>query len=204
MIDWNIKGRSTKCIWCDKMFFEKETFYSVVSDTATQEATDIIEKIRQQNKDEKELPDYIRLDFCKDCWNNFSKRKWISTWKGVFVPPQVTINQTELKETTESLLRRLIDEDETPDNIPIIFVLAVMLERKKILIERAVRKLSDNTILRVYEHKKNGEVIFITDPNLSLEQIPDVQKRVMELLNKPSTSTVTKEEKSSEETTNIE
>ena len=104
------------------------------------------------------------------------------------------------RETAESLLRKLIEGEDNPDNIPVIFVLAVMLERKKILIERTVRHLPDGSLMRIYEHKKNGEVIFITDPNLSLEQIPIVQQRVAELLAPPPPAPVEQPAPASEET----
>jgi len=78
------------------------------------------------------------------------------------------------------LLSRLIEEDkEHTENAR--YILAVMLERKKLLKETD-KQQTPNGILRIYEHRKSGEVYIVLDPNIPLDQIEDVQKEVSELL----------------------
>ena len=63
-----------------------------------------------------------------------------------------------------------------------------MLERKRILIERSVRRGEDGALLRVYEHRKSGEVMLVVDPQLQVDQIPAVQARIEALLAAPAPS----------------
>ena len=53
----------------------------------------------------------------------------------------------------------------------VVYVLAVMLERAKILVERDAREQADHTIIRVYEHRKTGESFIVLDPRLRLENL---------------------------------
>lgn len=199
-IEWNLRGRSNTCGCCEKAFDDGEKLFSAVAITAAESIAPIIEKLGG-SKDGKELPEYIRLDVCKECRKTLPKDAIISLWQGVYTAPEPPAPEALPRETAESLLRKLIEGEDNPDNVPVIFVLAVMLERKKILIERTVRHLPDGTLMRIYEHKKNGEVIFITDPNLSLEQIPVVQQRVAELLAPPPPAPVEQPAPAAEETT---
>jgi hypothetical protein len=97
------------------------------------------------------------------------------------VPPEIKDDEPLKKENAESLLRRLIEDDDS-ENAPVIYILAVMLERKKILVEKDVSIDEDGTVHRVYEHKKTGETFLILDPQLKLDRLQDVQERVVELL----------------------
>lgn len=72
-------------------------------------------------------------------------------------------------------------EDDEP-NIGVIYILAVMLERKRILVERDVKTCDDGSILRIYEHKKSGETFLVTEPHLQLDKLEEVQMQVVELL----------------------
>ena len=61
-------------------------------------------------------------------------------------------------------------------------VLAVMLERSKILVERDAKELEDGSIRRVYEDRKQGDTFVILDPRLRLENLGEVQQQVVALL----------------------
>ena len=64
----------------------------------------------------------------------------------------------------------------------IVYVLAVLLERSKILVERDAKTLDDGKIRRVYEDRKNGDTFVILDPRIRLEDIASVQQEVVALL----------------------
>ena len=116
----------------------------------------------------KELP---------DDWEPFS------SWEGVYLapPPPDAKKEPLKKETADDLLRHLIAlEDPAMKNV--VYVLAVMLERSKILIERDAREQEDHTILRVYEHRRTGESFVVLDPRLRLENLAEVQQQVVALL----------------------
>ena len=64
----------------------------------------------------------------------------------------------------------------------VVYVLAVMLERARILVERDSRELEDHTIRRVYEDRKSGDTFVILDPRLRLDALGEVQSQVVALL----------------------
>ena len=64
----------------------------------------------------------------------------------------------------------------------VVYVLAVMLERSKILVERDAKELEDGTIRSVYEDRKQGDTFVILDPRLRLENLAEVQQQVVALL----------------------
>jgi hypothetical protein len=138
---------------------------------------------------------YIREDYSLACWEEQNPDHGISAWKSVYhapPPPEEVVK----KESAESLLRKLIAKEDA-DDINAIYILAVMLERKKILVEKDVQFRSDKTKIRVYEDKKSGDTFLVVDPELKLAEIASVQEEVVGLLGgrPPKTETVHQFEK---------
>ncbi|MDD5483999.1 MAG: hypothetical protein PHP98_10210 [Kiritimatiellae bacterium] len=125
-------------------------------------------------------PAYERSDCCEHCWKKTPSPDAFSVWKGTFqvVPPPPEVLK---KETAESLLRKLIEKND-PVHRNAIFILAVMLERRRILAEKEVRKNDGLAMVRVYEHRKTGETFIVTDPMLNLGELEHVQAEVSSLL----------------------
>lgn len=159
--DWDIKPRGQDCHACQAPFEDQHLIYSslVFGDEG-----------------------YARQDCCEACWlaKTAQNPERYSAWKGIYRKPPPPAEETLKKETAESLLRKLV-EDQNPARRNVIFILAVMLERKKVLIERAVQ-VQDGTMTRAYEHRHSGEAFLIVDPRLSLDQLESVQRDVAELL----------------------
>lgn len=132
---------------------------------------------------------YSRKDFSEAGWTEAARAGAISVWKSVYHAPPPPEQEAVRKETAETLLRQyMAKEDFSRQNA--IYILAVMLERKRILVERDVQTREDGTKIRVYEHRKTGEVFTIPDPDLKLTQLEAVQQEVADLLGlKPSTGT---------------
>ena len=125
---------------------------------------------------------YARRDYCQACWpTELADASPYSTWKGIFHLPPAEPEEALKKETAESLLRKLM-EDEGDRHSSVIYILAVMLERKRELIERDVKKHDDGSLVRVYEMRRTGETFIIPDPQLRLDQIEEVQREVMDML----------------------
>ena len=126
---------------------------------------------------------YIRRDFSVAGWanNQESGEAPFSFWRSVFSAPiaDATRNPIE-KFSAEEILQRLVEEDEDHTESA-RFILAVMLERQKLLRETDTQPTT-NGILRVYEHRKSGEVFIVKDPNIPLSQIEAVQNEVLILL----------------------
>ncbi|NLB55392.1 MAG: hypothetical protein GX811_06435 [Lentisphaerae bacterium] len=160
--DWNIKSRSNACSGCDRPFEANQVCVSRLIFT----------------KD-----GYERSDNCEACWSSVDvEGNHLSYWRGTYQPPPPPPEEPLKKETAESILRKLIEQND-PARINSIFVLAVMLERKRILIEKAVHNNGDGLKRRVYEHKNTGETFAVLDPDLNLAQMGHVQHEVSDLLN---------------------
>lgn len=124
------------------------------------------------------------MDCHLDCWKNL-ERDWepFSAWEGVYEAPATSTAKAEpvKKENAEELLRRLITlEDPSMSNV--IYVLAVMLERGKLLVERDAKPHESGGILRVYEHRRSGDTFVVLDPKLRLDRLGEVQQQVIALL----------------------
>jgi hypothetical protein len=126
---------------------------------------------------------YERFDSHPECWKT-AEKDWeaFSQWDGVYFAPVKEEKKEPLKkEDAGELLRKLVTLDD-PSMKNVVYVLAVMLERTKILVERDAKELQDGTIRRVYEDRKNGDTFIILDPRIRLENLGDVQRQVVELL----------------------
>jgi len=176
--DWDIRARSSLCTACERAFENMEAYYSAL--VFGEEG-------------------YQRGDYCVACWvGKEAELQPYSSWKGTFIiPPEEPDNDPLKKETAESLLRRLI-EDEDDLNAPVIYILAVMLERKKTLVEKDVKIDENGTVHRVYEHRETGETFLILDPQLKLDKLEEVQIRVADMLGAGDKKT--EEEMSNDET----
>jgi hypothetical protein len=132
-----------------------------------------------------EKTDFRRSDICQACWQKQysegarDRKGFVSYWQGVYAaaPPPVDAIK---KETAESLLRKLVELND-PRYIPAGYILAVMLERKRLLKvkEQLVR---DGQRVFIYEQPATGDVFTIIDPALQLNQLEQVQHDVASLL----------------------
>jgi hypothetical protein len=161
--EWNIQSRGHGCEVCGKPFADRETYHTLLFD---------------------ERADFRRSDVCAGCWQSkFGDARghdgFISQWQGMYEAPPAPTEAIK-KETAETLLRKLIELND-PQYIPAGYILAVMLERKRLLKvkEQIVR---DGNRIFIYEQPGTGDVFTITDPNLRLDQLQQVQHDVAALL----------------------
>lgn len=174
--EWDIKARGELCSECTMPFQDRQQYFSAL--VYGEEG-------------------YVRQDFCGRCWMGGKKDATASysQWQGIFRPPPPPPVEALKKETAESLLRRLIEQDDVT-KVNVMYILAIMLERKRILVEKDIQKREDGTKVIVYEHKKTGEVFLIPDPGLQLDQLEHVQIEVVDMLGRhdaaqiPGTETV--------------
>ncbi len=161
---WSFKSRAHQCSITEKKFEDGNTFYTAIYP-------------------DPESSGYLRKDFSLEAWNYKSDefKSPFSFWKSTY---EVVIAEAKpevvAKDSAEGLLSRLIEEDqEHTENAR--YILAIMLERQKLLKETD-KQMTPNGTLRIYEHKKLGEIYIIKDPNIPLDQVESVQKEVSELL----------------------
>ena len=166
MNEWNIQSRAHQCSACTKPFADRQAYHTLLSNDQAEQLS--------------------RMDVCDACWqsqfgNGVRERTgYVSHWQGVFEVPPAQPPEAIQKENAETLLRKLIERNE-PRYEPAAYILAVMLERKRLLrvkeqIQREGRRIF------VYEQQKTGDIFTIPDPNLHLNQLETVQQDVAELL----------------------
>lgn len=156
--NWHVKKCATCCQQCGEAFTDRQMLESCLFFAAGE---------------------YTRQDYCIPCAQPSALA--LSAWKTVFMRPPPPEEETVKKETVESLLRKLLTQEKNAD-LNAIFILTIMLERKKILVERDIQHMEDGRRLRLYEHKKTGESFMIIDPALRLDQLEPVQEAVVVLL----------------------
>lgn len=155
--DWEIKSRAHACAQTGREFAEGEMFYTLLY---------------------RDADGFRREDICEDAWTNRNDNiAPFSFWKTKYEPPPPPAPEPLQKNDAESLLRALIDAND-PRYENAIFILALMLERKRVL--RPMESSDDDTL--VYEHPKSGETFILKNPHLGMEQIPTVQQEVAALL----------------------
>ncbi|MFT5495706.1 MAG: putative transcriptional regulator YdeE [Kiritimatiellia bacterium] len=158
--EWDIKSGAHVCAGCEKPFEAKEGLYTRLIFT-------------EQS--------YRREDHCLACWTPKLRKESISFWKTQYKPPPPKKEEALKKENVEDSLRAFIEEGD-PSHMNTIFVLTLMLERKRILVEKDVQVQEDGRKLRMYEHKATGDTFVITDPDLKLAEVEAVQEEVATLL----------------------
>ena len=164
MNEWNIQSRSHACQACEKPFSDKQPYFTLLFD---------------------EGQELKRIDVCEACHkaqteNPSDKKTLISRWQGVYEAPPPAPPEAIQKETAETLLRKLIEAND-PSHGAACFILAVMLERKRLLkVKEQIKR--DGKRLYVYEHPKTGDIFTVTDPDLRLDQLDQVQRDVSQLL----------------------
>lgn len=155
-ISWEVKSRATHCVATGEAFAEGDAVYSRLIDT---------------------LDGLIREDYSRTAWTPQLRDAALFHWKTRFRKPAPRKEPPFQEENAENFLRALLEEEDTAA-ANTIFILAVMLERKRILAERAVQRDPGGQVVRIYEHKDTGETFFIVDPQLTLRDIEAVQQEV--------------------------
>jgi len=158
--EWDIKGPARSCLRCEKPFSDGERIFSRL---------------------EFGPEGYVRRDFCLSCAEEEKGRSAVSIWRTTYRPPRNSRPSLAPGEVAESLLRRLITREDHPDP-EVTFVLAVMLERRKILVEKETTSRADGTRIRVYEHRGTGEAFVVPDPGVSLARVEEIGRRVSGML----------------------
>ena len=129
--------------------------------------------------------EYLRHDICHGCWNQqgegeAERKGFISHWQGTYEAPPEAPPEAIQKDTAENLLRKLLETGDARWR-EASYILAVMLERKRILKVKEQLREADGRVF-VYEQPKSGDLFTIPDPDLKMEELEQVQIEVAALL----------------------
>jgi hypothetical protein len=156
--DWAIKHRADACAATQRPFASGEYFYTLLF---------------------RDAEGFRREDLSEDAWKNRNENiQPFSFWRTRYEPLPVE-SEPLAKENAEQLFRRLISSENPPTNA--CYVLAAMLERKKVLKQIKTEKAEKGRLL-IYEHGATGDVFIVSDPGLKLDELESVQNEVAQLL----------------------
>jgi hypothetical protein len=162
--DWPIKHRADACARTHRAFEPGEQFYTLLF---------------------REGDGFRREDLSEAAWAQRNENILpFSFWKSRYEPPPAEPPETLAKEAAEDILRRLLAEND-PAHVNVCYVLAVMLERKRVL-KQIKSEQSEGRPVLIYEHAKTGDVFIVPDVQLRLDELEQVQNEVAEQLKRAS------------------
>lgn len=163
--EWQIQRRGERCAQTGRAFEDGEAFYTVLmSREGTLERQDLCEQAWKERGESADKP------FC--------------FWRSKFqLPPPATPDSLP-KENAETLLRGYL-EGGHPEHARACYILALMLERKRLLRPIETREDDPEDRLLVYEHVKTGDTFVVRDPRLRMDQLAEVQAEVAALMSPP-------------------
>lgn len=158
--DWPIKHRADACARTGRAFRPGEQFYTLLF---------------------REGEGFRREDLSEEAWAQRNENITpFSFWKMRYEPPPPEPPEPLGKESAEDILRRLLATND-PAHVNACYVLAVMLERKRVLKQIKTDKTEERPVL-IYEHAKSGDVFIVPDVLLRLDELEHVQHEVSQLL----------------------
>lgn len=165
--DWSIQSRADRCARTGKPFDEGEVFYTLL------------------HRDGAELR---REDICAVAFAALAEetKKGIapfSFWRSKYDPPAPAAVETVTKADAETHLRRVLAEGPPPEKAAVAYLLAALLERKRIIKPVAVPPGGEgSTRVLAYEHTKSGEIFLVPEAAPSFEEIARLQTELASML----------------------
>ena len=158
--EWAITHRADACAMTHRPFVPGEYFYTLLYHGAN---------------------GYRREDLSEEAWQNRNENiQPFSFWKSRYEPAPPKPPEPLARENAEQLFRRLIASENPPANA--CYVLAAMLERKRVLKQMKSESRDDGRRVLIYEQATSGDVFVVPDPQLRLDELETVQNEVAELL----------------------
>ena len=182
--NYSIKSRSHVCHLTGEAFEEDQPFIAAIFP-------------------DPESSGFLRQDFAVEAWENREDdTQPFSFWRSHYKPPVKEEETQVTPHDPESLFAKLVEEDEEhTENAR--FILAAMLERKKIIRETDTQKLPTG-LLRIYENRKTGDVFIVKDPQIALSDVESIQEEVQQLLDPEKYATPEVETEEAQELTSDE
>jgi hypothetical protein len=158
--EWAITHRADVCAVTNRPFVPGEYFYTLLYHSAD---------------------GYRREDLSEEAWQSRNENiQPFSFWKSRYEPFPPKPPEALPRENAEQLFRRLIASKNPPANA--CYVLAAMLERKRILKQVKTESRDGGRRVFIYEQPASGDVFVVPDPQLRLDELEAVQDEVAELL----------------------
>ncbi|MGB9473977.1 MAG: hypothetical protein WCE87_02785 [Candidatus Udaeobacter sp.] len=158
--EWAITHRADVCAVTHRPFVPGEYFYTLLYHGAD---------------------GYRREDLSEEAWQNRNENiQPFSFWKSRYEPVPPKPPEPLPSENAEQLFRRLVASENPPANA--CYVLAAMLERKRVLKQVKTESSDNEKRVLIYEQPSTGDVFVVPDPQLRLDELETVQNEVAKLL----------------------
>jgi hypothetical protein len=160
MTEWNIQSRSDVCQVTGRPFAEKESFYTLLFENPGEDG-------------------YHRQDLSHEAWEQRDPAVSphpISFWKSEFEPTPPGAVDVVDKNDAESELRRLIAEKD-PAQAKLCYLLALLLERKRILKAREKITTPGGRLI-AYEHATTQESFIVPEVEFKLSELDALREEV--------------------------
>jgi hypothetical protein len=159
--EWAITHRADACAMTHRPFVPGEYFYTLLFYHGAD--------------------GYRREDLSEEAWRNRNENiQPFSFWKSRYEPLPPKPPEPLPRENAEQLFRRLVASENPPANA--CYVLAAMLERKRVLKQVKTESPGNGRRVLIYEQSTTGDVFVVPDPQLRLGELETVQNEVAELL----------------------
>ncbi|MFZ5807103.1 MAG: hypothetical protein ACOY3I_07850 [Verrucomicrobiota bacterium] len=154
-MEWNIKERAEQCAVTNKPFEEGEIFYTILF---------------------QEAGKLVRQDLCSSAWEQRkTDQPPVSFWRSAFKPTPIEPEPIEHNSAEAELRRLLLENSHNNEKLP--YLLALLLERKKIFHERERATLNDKKVV-IYEHVETQETFVVPRVDIKLDEINALQQEL--------------------------
>ena len=161
---WKLSSRKHVCSHTEEPFKEGQPFYTAIF------------------WDEEE-GEFRREDYGEAAWTELHEGFTpFSFWRSLYEPPSSDPKKQDVvdKEDVETALKRMIEEND-PATEKTRYLLALMLERKKILKQIDAQE-KDGRRLVIYCRRKTEEIYIVPDPGLEISEIANLQAEVLDMM----------------------
>lgn len=200
-MEWELSEPSKKCILCG-VEFQPGNHYNTAIFNSEEQIKNIIEIPKKQDEKSEDNPfkhTAQRFEFCPECFSSKIKEtQKESVWTGDIVNKKIDktnkpkLNKHEILILFKEIYNQInltISEDEKVEKNAIAYFLAIMLERKNLLVHKSnsIDEMSGAKCAIYSEHKTEFSYT-IKYPLLSSESMDQYRNQIYSLIGMPGKS----------------
>ena len=159
-MEWSINRGSHVCYLCEKTFPEEEVYLSALND---------------------ENNEFLRKDFCDECWDKRDSENCFSHWKTKISKKPEKVERYAKTDVFYDLFNKLENEKDL-SRVNFRYVLSLYLMRKKVLKLKSSHKSNENEYLVLYNVREDNDTE-VLNPKLNEEEVLAVTDEIGKLVN---------------------
>ena len=159
-MEWSINRGSHVCYLCEKTFPEEEVYLSALYD---------------------ENNEFLRKDFCDECWDKRDSENCFSHWKTKISKKPEKVERYAKIDVFYDLFNKLENEKDL-SRVNFRYVLSLYLMRKKVLKLKSSHKSNENEYLVLYNVREDNDTE-VLNPKLNEEEVLAVTDEIGKLVN---------------------